>query len=229
MNKTINVIHFWPGHAGHFIGFLLSLDQRTYPIHNPKDDIATITSRKDYYSFKNLIWKYGSWRNFHIAFLQDLNLGRTEFKRIDNFLNSDFDTYTTLATPQHFKSYFPVLKEKYLDKNLKVNYLTIHLSKHLDWVVDEFCKNNNNFPNPPGHIFPKDFHECFDDYQKTYNPYVINLDNIFYGLSSFLDEYTKLNNHIGLPLHIEDATEYYKDWYTARKMHTLQIQNPNKS
>lgn len=217
---------FWPGHAGHFLGFLISLDKRTYPIHQPNIDVATITSRKDHYTFKNIGWKYGGWRNFHKSFLEDVNLSGTEFKRIDNFLNENYDMYTTVGTPQHFRSYFPALSAKYFDKVSKVNYLLIELSPELQWVIDEFCKNNHNFPNPPGFEFPQDFHDCFNNYKKNNNPYIINLDNVLYGKDTFVEEYTKLNQHLGLPLHLDDAIEFYSDWYKARKMHNLPISKP---
>jgi hypothetical protein len=226
MEKTLNIILFWPGHAGHFLQFLLSLDNKTYPIHHPDVDISTIVSRKDSYSFKNAVWKNGGWGNFHGTFLKYKNHVFSEGLRIENFLNSALhDTYTTIVTPRNHNDMMTEIN-KHIGSMTKVNYLIVELSPSLNYVIEDFKESNHGYPTPVG-VTPKpEFQAIYDNYKATKNPYVIKLDNLFYGQDTFTTEYTNLNNHLNLPLHSQDALEMYVDWYNERKIARSNVVKP---
>jgi len=226
MEKTLNIMLFWPGHAGHFLQFLLSLDNKTYPIHNPDTDISTIVSRKDHYSFKDAVWKNGGWGKFHIKFLKLQSHTLTENIRMENFLNSEVhDTYTTILTPINHDNMMVEIN-KHIGSMTKVNYLIVELSPSLNYVIDDFKSSNHGYPTPAG-VMPKpEFQAIYDNYKATKNPYVIKLDNLFYGADTFVAEYEKLNNQLGLPLHTADASEMYADWYDERRLRRSNIVKP---
>lgn len=227
MGKTLNILLFWPGHAGHFLQFLLSLDDKTYPIHHPDVDINTITSRKDTYSFKNAIWKHNGWGKFHISFLKNQSHLGTEYSRIHNCLNSKkHDTYTTIVSPRNLNEMMTKIQNEFMERMTHVNYLIVDLSPNMEFVIDDFKKNNDNYPSPPGVPHPVESQIAYDNFKSQYSPYVIKLDNLFYGQDIFIEEYTKLNNHLNLPLHIQDAQEMYAAWYRERRIGRLNIAKP---
>jgi len=232
MQKTLNVLHFWPGHAGHFLQFLLSLDSKTYPICHPDTDITTISSRKDLYSYKDIVWKHGGWAKFHISFLKSQDQLYTDLLRMNSFLSSiDHDTYTLVTTPINFNSIYYKLvynkaDEEFFNSIDNVNHILVELDPKLQYVIDDFKKNNHNYPTPPG-ITPKsEYQAVYDKFKLDYNPYVVKLENLFYGPDTFVTEYTNLNNHLNLPLHTQDALEMYNDWYNERRLGRLNIAKP---
>jgi len=227
MQKTLNVLHFWPGHAGHFLQFLLSLDSKTYPICHPDTDITTISSRKDLYSYKDIIWKFGGWGKFHIAFLKGQNHIYTESLRIESFLESTtHDTYTVIATPINYLTMIDRIQTYYASSIDNFNYVTVELSPNLLYVIDDFKTNNHGYPTPPGITWKEGYQGIYDNFKSDHNAYSVTLDNLFYGPDTFVTEYTNLNNHLNLPLHTQDALEMYNDWYNERKLGRLNIAKP---
>jgi hypothetical protein len=227
MQKTLNILLFWPGHAGHFLQFLLSLDSKTYPICHPDTDITTISSRKELYSYKDIISKYKTWVNFHINFLKSKDHRYTESLRIRKFIDSlDYDTYTAITTPLNYTSIYDKIQSTFASSIDNINYIFVELDPKLQYVIDDFKKNNNNYPTPPG-ITPKsEYQVVYDQFKLDYNPYVVKLENLFYGPDTFVTEYTNLNNHLNLPLHTQDALEMYNDWYNERRLGRLNIVKP---
>lgn len=227
MNKTLNIILFWPGHAGHFIQFLLSLDNKTYPIYNPKVEIDTIPPRKNLYSFKNAVWKNGGWGNFHASFMINKSHVVTEAVRIQKFIESEtHDTYTAIASPKNLNELLDKIETDFLSSVDQVNYLNVELSPNLEYVIEDFKRNNHSFPTPADLPPFPEMITVFNNYKSEHNPYSISLDNFFYGQDTFLTEYTNLNNHLGLPLHTADALELYIDWYNERKIARSNVVKP---
>jgi hypothetical protein len=227
MQKTLNVLLFWPGHAGHFLQFLLSLDSKTYPICHPDTDITTISSRKDLYSFKDIIWKFGGWGKFHTTFLKRRDHIYTESLRIESFLESTtHDTYTVITVPLNYLTMIDRIQTHYASSIDNFNYIIVELNPNLQYVIDDFKTNNHGYPTPPGITFKPEYQAIYDKFKLDYNPHIVKLENLFYGPDTFVTEYTNLNNHLNLPLHTQDALEMYNDWYNERKLGRLNIAKP---
>ena len=206
--KTLNLIVYKPGYGGNFITFLLSLDSSTKPYVPKNTTLTNDSERMIFYSYKNINHRYGMWRNHHNAFFFE-NIE----ERFQSFLNDPiYNTYTISIHPTHFYDYN--FKESLARQhNLKINYIVINLSSNLEYLIDNFKKQNNNFPN-----LGWNENELNDSYIQSYNPYVIQFDNFMFGRDQFLEEYTKMNTFLNLPMHTENALKLYDDWYIERNI-----------
>lgn len=225
MKKTLNFVIYLPNYAGNFIRFILSLDERTYPIHHYDqryDDIKT--SRKLLYSYKNLLHRYGAWDAFEQKFISPAR------DPLPLFLNQDtYLIHTLTAHPgprRNGLGFSEGFLKKYEDVllDLNVNYLQVRLSEKYSSMPDFFNEkigHNMRAGFPLSHITDdqnKEYKNYDRDFTKKYNPYQINLDSFLEGKDSFITEYEKVSDHLGLYPHIDDALELYEDWYRARKI-----------
>ena len=211
--KTINLIVYKPGYGGHFIKFLLSLDPSTMPWVRAGSTVDEVNlSRKTHYSFRDLVKAHGHWYNHHTTF-------KTSNNEYDTFMNNkEYDTFCSAIHPQEYYSWFYSWSMSESDrlKNVRINYLQVSLSARLEPIIDAFKVSNNNFPRlRPGE------EEQNEQYQKEYQPFVINFDNFIIGEEAFVAEYKRMNEYLALPLHLDDAIEMYRDWYAERKFTSL--------
>ena len=215
MKKNVNLIIYKPGYGGHFIQFLLSLDKSTVPCINKDTTFTQIHNlRKDYYSFKNLRKTYGRWVNHHKLY-DGMNIDELIINELTS--NSLYNTANIQAHPAEF---YAGLHDYLLNYNLvkdyiipmSTNYMQVEVSPKYEYVIDLFKICNGNFPK----LRPNE-EELNQKFTKDYSPYIINFDNFILGEEYFIEEYTKLNNHLQLPLYLDDALELYHDWYNERR------------
>ena len=206
--KTINLVVYKPGYGGHLIEFLLSLDPSTMPWVRAGSSIQDVLpSRKDHYSFKDIVKTHGHWKKHHIQF-------GTESSSFTSFVNSNYQIFCVAIHP--FEFYRWDLLDRL--KQFNVNYLHLSLSPQREHIIDSFKKRNNNFP-----VLRPGEDEEDQQYRKDFNPFVINFDNFIIGEETFIAEYRRINEHLNLPLHLDDALEMYRDWYVERKFTTFQM------
>ena len=208
MDKNVNLIIYKPGYGGHFIQFVLSLDKSTVPIISRGVDFTQVPeSRKEFYSFKDLRKKYGHWWNHHKKY-QGRDFDQSAVHELLN--NSAYHTLNIHAHPYEF--YNTKLVEFLQNVNVSVNYLQIELSPKYEYVIDIFKVCNGNFPElRPGE------EEMNKKITEELSPYIINFDNFVLGEGHFVEEYTRISNHLQLPLYLDDAIEMYRDWYIERR------------
>ena len=227
--KYLNYVVYIPGLAGKFTQFLISLHLTTRPFVVPGTTIIdTSVNRFTLYSYKDLYTRHGSWGEHHRKIFDEFN-----DQLYNEFLNSNYTHYNYCNHPHEF--YLPpfhrqivkkypnikkiytnryvcaMLQNKIQQEHLQVRYLQMAVSEQYQPMIDEFKVKNGNFPS----IRPDEENKN-SQFTKDYNPYVINLDNYFIGESNFLEEYTKLMNHLGIPTQDELALELYRDWIEAR-------------
>jgi hypothetical protein len=207
--KIINLIVYKPGYGGHFVEFLLSLDPSTMPWVRAGSTVDEVNlSRKSHYSFKNIVSTHGHWQKHHIPF-------RTERESFTAFLaNETYHTFCAGVHPAEF--YRWSLTELFSKYPVQVNYVLLSLSPEREYIIDAFKASNNNFP-----LLRPGEEEQNTQYQQEHRPFVINFDNFILGEASFADEYTRINEHLALPLHLDDALEMYRDWYAERRFTSL--------
>jgi len=206
--KTINLVVYKPGYGGHFIEFLLSLDPSTMPWVRAGSSIQDVLlSRKDHYSFKDIVKTHGHWQKHHIPF-------RTELSSFTSFVNSNYQIFCVAIHP------FEFYRGGFLDlpKQFNVKYLHVSTSPHREHIIDSFKKRNNNFP-----VLRPGEDEEDQQYRKDFNPFVINFDNFIIGEETFIAEYRRINEYLNLPLHLDDALEMYRDWYVERNFKLDQL------
>ena len=210
--KTINLIVYKPGYGGHFIEFLLSLDPSTIPWMRTGSTVDEVNlSRKTHYSFRDLGKTHGLWNNYHNTFRSDVYMYHTFMN------NKEYDTFCVAIHPHEYYGWS--VSDQL--KNVRINYLQVSLSARLEPIIDAFKVSNNNFP-----VLRPGEEEQNEQYQKEYQPFVINFDNFIIGEEAFVAEYTRMNEYLALPLHLDDAIEMYRDWYAERKFTSLlQLQN----
>jgi len=208
MDKNVNLIIYKPGYGGHFIQFLLSLDKCTVPCIDKNTTFNQIdNSRKDYYSFKNLRKKHNRWINHHKLY-DGMNIDELIITELSS--NSLYHTANIQVHP--FEFYNTGLVEYLQNINMSINYLQVSISTKYEYVIDTFKLCNGGFPKlrPDEEIMNQII-------TQDYSPYIINFDNFILGEGHFVEEYTKLNNHLQLPLHLDSALEMYRDWYIERR------------
>ena len=206
--KTLNLIIYKPGYGGNFITFLLSLDSSTKPYVPKNTTLENDSDRMIFYSYKNIVQRYGKWMNHHNAFFFE-----NKEVMLESFINDPkYDMYTLSMHPTHFYNYN--FKET-IDRNqgLKVNYIVINLSSNLEYLIDNFKKQNNSFPT-----LGWNEDELNNSYIQSYNPYSIQFDNFMFGQSKFLEEYRKMNEFLNLTVHTTNALKLYDDWYMERNI-----------
>ena len=209
MDKRVNLITYKPGYGGHFIQFLLSLDKCTVPCIDKNTTFSQIdNSRKEHYSFKDLRKKHGHWLKHHKQY-DGMNLDELVIREL-----VDNDQYHTANLQVHPYEFFHTGLMEYLQstKEVSIKHLQISVSPKYEYVIDMFKICNSNFPKL--RPFEEEMNEMIT---KNFNPYIINFDNFISGEEHFVDEYTKINNHLQLPLHLDDALELYRDWYVERR------------
>lgn len=221
MEKTLNLLVYLPGYAGNFIRFLLSLDDKTYPIHHKDTYYDGSISRKKLYSYKNLFWKHSNWENFEQSFISPLQ------KPLDLFLAQNDYTMTTINLHPGYKKtslgYFDFFKETYqvyLDK-MNINYLQVSLSEHYRPVIFDFMKTVTN--NVWRDLYKDEQKDLLENtkFTNTYQPYIINLDSFLKGPDTFVTEYHSLCDYLKLNKNTDDALDLYEEWYSARKFDSL--------
>jgi hypothetical protein len=208
MDKTVNLLSYLPGHAGHFISIILSIDDITFlpSKYPPKDQLLKNLS------YKNINWVHGSWEEFHKSYSVE------PWEGIPEFFQSDKKIYTAIFHPSKLERLLEISKDN-LPK-LNVNWIQIELSPELEFINDDFKKRNGNWPK-------RSFHDekNYALIKQKFNPYIINLDNVFYGLESFIFEYKKLCDYINVPYHLDIVIPYYNDWLPTRKLHRYDLKN----
>ena len=208
MKKNVNLIIYKPGYGGHFIQFLLSLEKSTVPCISKDTTFSQVdNSRKDYYSFKNLRKKHNRWVNHHKLY-DGMNIDELILKELTS--NSLYHTANLQIHP--FEFYNTGLVEYLQNVKASVNYLQVTVSPKYEYVIDAFKLCNGNFP-----ILRPNEEAMNEKISQDHSPYVINFDNFILGEGHFVEEYTKLNNHLQLPLHLDSALEMYRDWYIERR------------
>lgn len=208
MDKRVNLIIYKPGYGGHFIQFLLSLDKSTVPCIDKNTTFTQIhNSRKDYYSFKDLRKKHGRWFDHHRLY-DGINLDQLIINEL--LQNTEYHTANLQVHPLEF--YNTSLITYLQEINVTVNHMQIQVSPEYEYVIDRFKVSNGSFLNyRPGE------EEMNKKITENCSPYFINFDNFILGKEYFVEEYTKINNHLQLPLHLDDALEMYRDWYVERR------------
>ena len=208
MDKNVNLIIYKPGYGGHFIQFLLSLDKSTVPCISKDTTFSQINnSRKDYYSFKNLRKNFGRWINHHKLY-DGMNIDELILKELIS--NSLYNTANLQVHPHEF---YKLRIDSYLNHlPITINYIQIIVSPKYEYVIDTFKVCNGNFPK----LRPNE-DTMNQKITQDYSPYIINFDNFILGEEHFIDEYINVNNHLQLPLHLDDALELYRDWYVERR------------
>ena len=204
MDKNVNLIIYKPGYGGHFIRLLLSIDKSTFPFLLKNKTFEFCDQNRLYSSYKNLKEKYGHWSNHHGQFIHNnliyfYLLKNTKYKSV-NLASHPLDVYDkTTFINNHSLIY-------------KINYLQVSLSEQYEYVIDNFKKNNNGFPE----LRPNENY-IDEKIKQEFSPYIINFDNFILGEDHFVEEYTKLNKYLQLPLHLDSGLEMYRDWYIERK------------
>lgn len=215
--KSINLIVYLPGYAGHFCQFLMSLHETTHPyIPLNTTPISTDSkTRAELYSFKNIYQRHRTWKNHHDQFDNEL-LDENYYK----FLLSSYDTLTFCIHPYEF---YPIKLYKnhtihhiinlknYTRDNFKgIKYAQIFTS-NMEEEIKAFRLKNLNFP-----VLRDNEVELNSKFTREFNPYIINLDNFFKGEDLFLNEYKSLASYFEVPEQTELALEFYHDWIEAR-------------
>ena len=206
MDKTVNLLAYLPGHAGHFISIILSTGEYKFlPNKYPKHE-----NLLNHLSFKDVKWKHGTWESFHRSYSVD------PWDGIKEFMVSNKNMYTALFHPSKYHRIIRFCTNEL--KLLKTNWLLVTLSPELEFINDEFKKRNGNWPRNSSHE-----EKMYVNIKNWHNPYCINLDNIFKGVDSFVFEYTKLCDHLLIIPNLDVVIPYYKDWYTERKLHRYKL------
>ena len=206
--NTINVIIYPRGYGGNILRFLLSLHDHTYPLY-PRGEINRDRPRHEIYSFKNLKWKYGNWREYEES--------QGKIRSIDYvsmFLNQEATQYTTLTVADHTdEANFEIFR----NGNIKLNFITIDVSEKYLPYINSFLQTEMKNPTNIN-----EYHNRFNDiekYKKNFNPYVVNHDCFLEGEESFLSEYKQLLTHLNYPHDeniLNDALTLYRGWHSAR-------------
>lgn len=208
MDKTVNLLSYLPGHAGHFISIILSIDPSTFlPSRYP--DQTTVLQEL---SFKNVRWKHGSWGAFHRSYSVE------PWDAIAEFLQSEKKQYTSLFHPSKRDKVLTCCNNHSGRFNIK--WLQVEVSKDFEFVINDFKKRNGAWPRETLHDT-----NMYIKIKSEFNPYIINLDNILLGTDEFTFEYKKLCDHLELPYHLDKVLPYYNDWYFERRIHFYNLKN----
>lgn len=233
MNKTLNLVSYMPGHGGNFIRFLLCLAPNTAPCL--PQGYTGDEPRVKIYSFKNLMWKYTSWCNFHEVF------EAVDKWDVDPFLNQDeYDTYSLCLHPGWDTTKNHFFMEEFLNHNKdklgkfdKINYFKVSMSDQYEDYIEKFKDENMRqmtimngvkkwlppwLPVKGGKQF-NEIKEANEKFEKDFNPHIINLDNFFFGTDRFTEEYIKFIDYAGLPRMLPEAQELYEGWASSRRLH----------
>jgi hypothetical protein len=206
--KSVNIIIYLPGYAGRFCQFLMSLHETTYP-YVPLDVTPRSTdsvSRAEWYSFKNIYKKYGTWKNHHDQFNNRL---------LDNhnkFLNSSYKKLTFCIHPYEFYLIRQLGNHEVSQilNSSNIKYAQISTS-HMQKDIEDFKLKNSNFPGLRNNEI-----EMNMTITNELMPYIVNLDNFFKDQNLFLSEYKSLANYFEIPEQTALALEFYCDWIEAR-------------
>jgi len=175
------------------------------------------------YSYKNIMYKYGSWDVFEQSFISPAR------DPLPLFLNQDKFHIFTLTNHAGPKSDGPGFSECFFTDyasiipTLNINWLNVTLSEKYKTMPDFFDSTvgkRNQIGPPVRYTNPKQLLKWLkwrQEYIDKYNPYNINLDAFLEGPDSFVAEYEKVSLHLNLTPHIDDALELYQDWYKARR------------
>lgn len=201
--KTINVILYLPGYAGHFISMILSLDDAVYPWTSGK---VTSEDRKDVYTFRELKDHTVPWITHHLGL----------YAPIPKFLESD---YSTMFYCIHPDQYYSDLQEtiESLPPTINYRFITVHGSEDIiKEHVYRFIERNGGFP-----FITDEGKQCFERFLAENESYRIDIDFLFSSEEDFIQGYQKLCEDFGVCPKIEDALQMYKDWREARAVNRV--------
>lgn len=209
--KTLNVILYLPGYAGHFISLILSLDDSVYPwtsgIESPREE------RKDVYTFKHLKDCTVPWVTHHLRLSSS----------IPAFIESKYSTLFHCIHPiQYYSDLIHTIES--LPNTVIPRFITLHGSDH---VVKEhvhgFVERNGGFP-----VISKADKECFDRFLTENKPYQVDIGFLFSSEDVFLQGYEILCNDLQVTPKVEGALELYRDWREARKVNRVSETTPKE-
>lgn len=214
--KTVHIIFFLTGCGGNIIRFLLSLDEKTYPVHPLNEPYDKNYDRPSLYSYKNLFWKFGSWIKFENYFLGHIQDPLTYFLKQEKF-----DTIILHLHPGRMGesiAAYDKFKEVH-ESNLsciKVTYSMVTVSDKYQPYIDWFLENAKSTKLlTPDHMIDK---EAYNRLKNELNPYMINFDNFILNESTFLEEYKRLCNHLNIKVMTDDALKVYRPWRKVRRI-----------
>jgi len=197
MNKC-NIVVYNTGHCGNIVKYLLSLHEDTFPLTTPyrSDPFKKITSDH-------------AWDKF------ELSLYKTPAEWYELFFNQS--KYKTITIAEHS---YNVVGESHQFTNFdELQYIGIRAGKVFHKYDHKWKHKQNLLVNRIDYPFTPITKSHVEQFDRDYDPYMINIDNFVQGEEKFLAEYRKLLTH--LKYHIDNDTinsalSLYRNWYKAR-------------
>ena len=196
--KKVFLIVYLPGHAGHFLRFLFSIDQTTFPWVFKDKELNEINRSNNFY-FDILHNEPKLWFTFHKNMID-------QFDGLDMFINSDYEKQINIIHPHEF---FSLMHNNLEYKDLQINYIGINFSQ----------TNKNQLYNVVRPHIRKNEPEEDLLFKLTYDPFIINFDNFLSSKDLFMYEYERVNQYLDLPNYHDQAWNMLYTWKLARKIH----------
>jgi len=203
------IILYLPGHAGNFIARLFSLGQETMPLI-PKDILSDCVDsnqsipddfdRLKNYQFSDVTKKFNNWQLFHRHY--------ADYKE-----NFHYQTVNSLRKSQYSRIVFPMhpyeFDSDFVDHgNSEFYYVDLDLDIWDEWVDSEQEKLQ---------FLTRTLEKNqFENFKNKHSMKAISLSQLLHSQSSFLEEYHRVCDVMGISPDVESALWLREDWMSVR-------------
>jgi hypothetical protein len=196
-----------PGQAGNFIARLFSLTDDTMPLLTrnylqyciESGGIPADFDRLQSYKFSSVLEKFDNWQHFHNSYA-DFN-DWSHYNLLNIFSKEQF---SRIVFPLHPHEFIASLS----DSAAEFYHVDLDVDKWGAWVDTQ--QQNLNF------YYRDNEYQQFEDLKKNYNMQSISLDQLLESQRSFLAEYNRVCDLMGIVPLPQQALALRKDWMSVR-------------
>lgn len=207
------IIFYLPGHAGNFVSRLFSLDPGTMPLltkqtleqclknaHIPND-----FDRLEHYQFSSVLQDFDSWQKFHRSYADFKEFSR--YNLLNVFCKKKFSRIVFPLHPHEF------IRDEFIenfnsDLTAELYYVDLDLDQWGSWIHEQQQKLNFQYRGPE--------HQQFHELKEKYNMQPISLDRLLESQRSFLIEYNRVCDLMGIVPLPQQALALRQDWMSVR-------------
>ena len=201
------IILYMPGHAGNFVARLFSLTDDTMPLLSQhylqhcieSGGIPSDFNRLNRYKFSHVPEEFDNWQQFHNS-CADFN-DWPHYNLLNIFSKEKFSRIVFPLHPHEFIANFS-------NSDSEFYYVDLDLDRWGSWVDTQQEKLN--------FYYRDNEHQQFQDLKKNYNMQSISLDRLLESQRSFLAEYARVCELMGVVPLPHQALALRKDWMSVR-------------
>lgn len=198
-HKTVYVIIYLPGYAGHFLEYALTMAWAGYLHDSIPDNMFDMQAHG-----------YQHWSEIH----HDNDYDTAS--RLAVWLLSDSSIMVTSVHPSEFlwDDTFPIALRRDTNKDFKVKYILISLQDGYQYVLNDFKRRNGDFP----YIRENEF-EFNNSIANSLPVLELKLEYVLSGQPGFLSELKRISRHQNIEfIKSEKLVHFYDTWYSARQL-----------